>query len=49
MLPFDGFIYISLAKKNSHLTRTALGKTAFSLVIWQYALQAINKSTLSSV
>lgn len=46
---FDGFIYASLAKINSHVTRTALDKTAFSLVIWQYTLQEIGKSTLSSV
>lgn len=46
---FDGFIYISPAKRNSHLTRTALGKTALSLVIWQYTLQEISKSILSSV
>lgn len=48
MLPFGGFIFISLAKRNSDQTRIASGKTVFILVIWQYTLQAIYKSTLSS-
>lgn len=48
ILVFDGFIYVSLAKRNSHLTRIALSKTAVSLT-WQYSLDAINKSMLSLV